>query len=325
MRQANPVSDRRRPPGAARAGPGDRPLGAAHARRRSAAREVADRDRLGRRARAPRRRGLARRTDPADGAVRVNDRLVRTSVFRLARDGWLDASAHGRRSRYRLTRDGARRFDDAYRRIYDRPPEEWHGEWELVLVQRHARGRAAARCATNSRGRASASSGRAASCGRANPAGRCRRSWRPPAIGDRVLVARATDFPGARPLAAAADHAWDLGALAARLPAVPAALRRRHRALPRRRRPRPRTVLRRAHAADPRVSPRAAARPAAARRAASARLAGRRGVRAVPRLLPPDASVGRARISPRRSPARANPWPPANAAFYARFGGLAAD
>ena len=34
-------------------------------------------------------------------------------------------------------------------------------------------------------------------------------------VGNRVLIARAADFPGARPLATAADHAWDLGALAA--------------------------------------------------------------------------------------------------------------
>src|SRR5437016_10412548 len=46
----------------------------------------------------------------------INERSVRTSVFRLARDGWIEASSHGRASRYRLTRDGARRFDDAYRR-----------------------------------------------------------------------------------------------------------------------------------------------------------------------------------------------------------------
>src|SRR5258708_6864968 len=51
----------------------------------------------------------------------INERLVRTSVFRLAQDGWLAAATHGRMSRYRLTRDGKRRFDDAYRRIYTRP------------------------------------------------------------------------------------------------------------------------------------------------------------------------------------------------------------
>src|SRR2546430_15696896 len=48
----------------------------------------------------------------------INERLARTSVFRLTRDGWLEAEAHGRRSRYRLTAAGALRFSQAYRRIY---------------------------------------------------------------------------------------------------------------------------------------------------------------------------------------------------------------
>src|SRR3982750_4131842 len=40
----------------------------------------------------------------------LNDRLVRTSVFRLARDGWLAGETQGRRSRYRLTDSGRARF-----------------------------------------------------------------------------------------------------------------------------------------------------------------------------------------------------------------------
>ena len=64
----------------------------------------------------------------------INERLVRTSVFRLARDGWLDAATHGRVSRYRLTREGKRRFDDAHQRIYARPDDDWHGDWDVVLA-----------------------------------------------------------------------------------------------------------------------------------------------------------------------------------------------
>src|SRR5512144_1193638 len=41
----------------------------------------------------------------------INERLVRTSVFRLAREGWIVAKPMGRRSLYRLTRAGARRFE----------------------------------------------------------------------------------------------------------------------------------------------------------------------------------------------------------------------
>jgi phenylacetic acid degradation operon negative regulatory protein len=65
----------------------------------------------------------------------MNERLVRTSVFRLAQDGWLARASHGRESRYRLTAEGTRRFDDAYRRIYARPADDWHGQWEIVLAE----------------------------------------------------------------------------------------------------------------------------------------------------------------------------------------------
>jgi phenylacetic acid degradation operon negative regulatory protein len=63
---------------------------------------------------------------------------VRTSVFRLTAEGWLARASQGRRSRYRLTADGARRFHDAYRRIYERPTDDWRGLWELVLADRVA-------------------------------------------------------------------------------------------------------------------------------------------------------------------------------------------
>jgi len=68
------------------------------------------------------------------GPFGVNERLVRTSVFRLAADGWLEARAAGRRARYRLTADGARRFSQAYTRVYAPPFAPWDGTWELVIV-----------------------------------------------------------------------------------------------------------------------------------------------------------------------------------------------
>src|SRR5437868_8577921 len=61
----------------------------------------------------------------------INERLTRTSVFRLARDGWLSAETHGRQSRYRLTDAGRARFAAAYRRIYAPPIEDWSGEWDM--------------------------------------------------------------------------------------------------------------------------------------------------------------------------------------------------
>jgi phenylacetic acid degradation operon negative regulatory protein len=64
----------------------------------------------------------------------INERLVRTSVFRLAREGWLKAKPIGRESLYRLTRDGVRRFRQAYRRIYSPPDEGWNESWEIVIA-----------------------------------------------------------------------------------------------------------------------------------------------------------------------------------------------
>jgi phenylacetic acid degradation operon negative regulatory protein len=64
----------------------------------------------------------------------LNERLVRTSVYRLTQEGWLTARQHGRQSLYRLTAAGRQRFEHAYRRIYAPPPARWDGAWDLVLL-----------------------------------------------------------------------------------------------------------------------------------------------------------------------------------------------
>jgi phenylacetic acid degradation operon negative regulatory protein len=64
----------------------------------------------------------------------IGDRLVRTSVFRLAEEGWLEASRHGRRSLYTLTASGLRRFERAYQRIYSPTGLRWDGKWTLLLT-----------------------------------------------------------------------------------------------------------------------------------------------------------------------------------------------
>jgi phenylacetic acid degradation operon negative regulatory protein len=64
----------------------------------------------------------------------LTERLVRTSVARLAREGWLTGRRSGRRSEYRLTRTGATRFAEATGRIYGESPREWDGRWTLVLL-----------------------------------------------------------------------------------------------------------------------------------------------------------------------------------------------
>src|SRR6266446_10097790 len=64
----------------------------------------------------------------------LTERLVRTAVARLARDGWLAAQRSGRRSEYRLTRGGGERFAEATQRIYGESPRDWDGRWTLAVA-----------------------------------------------------------------------------------------------------------------------------------------------------------------------------------------------
>lgn len=63
----------------------------------------------------------------------LNERMVRTSVYRLSQEKWLVSEQLGRRSFYSLTASGRRRFEHAYRRIYAAPHDTWGGEWQLVV------------------------------------------------------------------------------------------------------------------------------------------------------------------------------------------------
>jgi len=74
--------------------------------------------------------GLIRLMQP----LGCNERLVRTSIFRLANEGWLAARQVGRRSQYRLTADGKRRFEHAYQRVYGTSQQTWDGRWDIVLL-----------------------------------------------------------------------------------------------------------------------------------------------------------------------------------------------
>jgi len=64
----------------------------------------------------------------------ISERLVRTSVFRLSRDGWLQSEQVGRRSYYSLTEDGRGRFEQATQRIYSVPAGSWDHRWCLLLL-----------------------------------------------------------------------------------------------------------------------------------------------------------------------------------------------
>ena len=63
----------------------------------------------------------------------VNDRLLRTSVFRLTQEGWLVANRDGRRSSYAILPQALPRFERANRRIYAPLAAHWDGSWTLLF------------------------------------------------------------------------------------------------------------------------------------------------------------------------------------------------
>ncbi len=64
----------------------------------------------------------------------INERLIRTSIFRLSKEGWLTAEKVGRRSYYSLTGTGRRRFEKAFKRVYNVNVPAWDGAWCLVAL-----------------------------------------------------------------------------------------------------------------------------------------------------------------------------------------------
>ena len=67
------------------------------------------------------------------GSLGLDERLIRTSVFRLVRDGWLVAEKAGRRSFYGFSVTGQREYERAARRIYRAQAPVWDGLWTLVI------------------------------------------------------------------------------------------------------------------------------------------------------------------------------------------------
>ena len=64
----------------------------------------------------------------------VSERLVRTSVFRLVQDGWVQSTQIGRRSYYSLTDVGRERFEQATHKIYGEPISAWDDRWCLIFL-----------------------------------------------------------------------------------------------------------------------------------------------------------------------------------------------
>jgi len=67
-------------------------------------------------------------------ALDIDSGVVRTAMSRLAADGWLTREKVGRNSFYRLAEKGRATFEAATKHIYDPPPSEWSGRFELLLI-----------------------------------------------------------------------------------------------------------------------------------------------------------------------------------------------
>src|SRR5690606_13209291 len=64
----------------------------------------------------------------------LTERLVRTSIGRLAKEHWVEFELQGRASFYSLTDGGRARFAAATQRIYGAPPRQWQGQWRLIIL-----------------------------------------------------------------------------------------------------------------------------------------------------------------------------------------------
>jgi len=66
--------------------------------------------------------------------LNINERSIRTAVFRLVRDDWLTSRKQGRCSYYRLSNTGRRYYQRAAKRIYASNKPDWHDSWMLLFV-----------------------------------------------------------------------------------------------------------------------------------------------------------------------------------------------
>ena len=143
----------------------------------------------------------------------VTDRLVRTSVFRLAQEGWLVANREGRRSSYALLPEARPRFERANRRIYAPPGLDWDGRWTIVMAPNgsiDASLRTAVRKELEWEGYAMLAPGLLAHPA-ADPAPLAEILDRIKAVG-KVFVCSAAELPdaGSRPLGELVQEGWDL-------------------------------------------------------------------------------------------------------------------
>jgi phenylacetic acid degradation operon negative regulatory protein len=66
--------------------------------------------------------------------LQVNERLIRTAIFRLVKDDWLQTETQGRRTNYLLSASGISRIAAASQHIYASRSPVWDGQWRLLML-----------------------------------------------------------------------------------------------------------------------------------------------------------------------------------------------
>ncbi len=64
----------------------------------------------------------------------VNERLIRTAIFRLVKEKWLVPTTAGRRTDYSLSTSGIQRMEEASKYIYASSSPEWDNNWRILLL-----------------------------------------------------------------------------------------------------------------------------------------------------------------------------------------------
>jgi phenylacetic acid degradation operon negative regulatory protein len=62
-----------------------------------------------------------------------NDQSVRAAISRMNKQGWVSAEKIGNKSYYSLSPRGQKRIEEAAKRIFKLKPEEWDGEWRILM------------------------------------------------------------------------------------------------------------------------------------------------------------------------------------------------
>lgn len=64
----------------------------------------------------------------------LNERLIRTAIFRLVKEEWLETHTHGRRTDYSLSLTGSSRIEEASKLIYGGSKLKWDEHWRIILT-----------------------------------------------------------------------------------------------------------------------------------------------------------------------------------------------